>query len=126
MNITASQVQKTCATSQILEQQIMTILKTFQSEIIEASKSGLTSININVPTNFSIGNMNNKTAQTIIYDRIIKELEEREFNVKITMSTSSVTYFVRWDVETDSGDLKQMRTTIAQHLLDDKKENENK
>lgn len=124
MNITASQVQKSCATSQILEQQLNTILKTFQSAIMEASKNGLTSVNIDVPTNFSIGNMNNKTAQTIIYERLVRELEDREFNVKLSMSTSSVTYFIRWDVETDSGDLKKMRNTIAQHLIQEEKSTE--
>lgn len=122
MNITASQVQKSCANSQILDQQVKTILKTFQAEIIEASKNGLTSLNIDVPTNFSIGNMNNKTAQTIIYDRLIRELENGEFNVKIMMSTSSVTYCIKWDVETDSGELKQMRDSIASHLIQEEKD----
>jgi hypothetical protein len=117
MNITASQVQQSCVTSQVLEQKINVILKTFQASIIDASKNGLTSVNLCVPTNFSIGNMDNKTAQTIIYGRLIQELEDKEFNVKISMSTSSVTYYVRWDVETDSGDLKHMRTNIAQHLI---------
>lgn len=119
MNITASQVQNACITSQVLEAEIKTILRTFQAEIIEASKNGLTSINIKVPTNFNIANMNNKTAQTIIYDRLIKELEEREFGVKISMSTSSVTYFIDWGVETKSGDLNHMRNKIAKHLIKD-------
>ena len=121
MNITASQVKQSCTTALLLEQQITTILKTFQAEITESSKNGLTSVQINVPTNFSLGDMNNKTAQTIIYARLIKELEEREFNVKITMSTSSVTYIISWVADSDSSDLNQMRTTIAKHLLSEEK-----
>jgi hypothetical protein len=116
MNITAGQVQKSCTGAQVLEQQIKTISKTFQSEIIEASKNGSTSVIVAVPTNFNIVNMNNKTAQTIIYHRLIEELEDNGFHVKISMNTSSVSYCIRWDLEKDSGDMKKMRDTIASHL----------
>lgn len=117
MNITAEQVQKTCSGTQIIEQQIRTMLKTMQSEIIEASKNGSTSVVVSVPTNFSIVNMSNQTAQTIIYHRLIENLEENGFNVKISMDDSAVTYCIRWDIQKDHKDLKDMRNVIAAHMV---------
>lgn len=117
MNITADQVQKTCTGSQLIDMEIKSILKTFQSEIIEASKNGYTSVVVAVPTNFSIVNMNNKTAQTIVYHRLIEECEEKGFNVKLSMDQSAVTYCIRWDIKQNSGDLKEMRNIIASHIV---------
>lgn len=116
MNITADQVQKSCTGTQLIELEIKTIMKTFQSEIMEAGKNGHTSVVVAVPTNFNIVNMNNKTAQTIVYHRLIEECEERGFNVKISMDQSAVTYCIRWDIKMDSGDLNEMRNVIASHI----------
>jgi hypothetical protein len=116
MNITADQVQQSCTGTQLIELEIKTILKTFQSEIVEAGKNGYTSVVVAVPTNFSIVNMNNKTAQTIVYHRLIEECEEQGFNVKISMDQSAVTYCIRWDIKRNSGDLKEMRNIIASHI----------
>jgi hypothetical protein len=117
MNITADQVQKSCTGTQLIEQQINTILKTFQSEIVESSKNGYTSVVISVPTNFNIVSMSNQTAQTIIYHRLIDECEERGFNVKLSMNTGAVTYCIRWDIKQNGGNLKKMRNVIASHIV---------
>ena len=117
MNITASQVQKSCSGTQLIDFEINTILKTFQSEIIDAGKNGHTSVIIGVPTNFNIININNKTAQTIIYHRLIEECEKNGFNVKISLNESSVTYCIRWDIKTENTDLNEMRNIIASHMV---------
>jgi hypothetical protein len=117
MNITAEQIQKTCIHSVTLEHEILEIIKTFQNRIIEAGKYGLTGINIDIPTNFNITNMNNSTAQTIIYSRLINELEKKHFNVKIEMTKQLVRFFIRWDIQTGSDNLTQMRDNIASHLV---------
>ena len=93
MDITADQVQKSCTGSQMIDNQVKTILKTFQSEIIEASRNGYTSVIVAVPTNFSIIHTNNKTSQTIIYFRLIETLEKYGYNVKIWMQPRSRTVF---------------------------------
>jgi hypothetical protein len=117
MDITAEGVQRINTSSQILEQQITSILKTFKSEIIEASKNGETRVIIAVPSNFTIINMNNTTAQTIIYHRLIEELESKGFNVKMAMDNSVITYCIRWDIKTTDYDLKHMRDNIAGHVI---------
>ena len=60
--------------------------------------------------------MSNQTAQTIIYHRLIEECEKKGFNVTLSMSSSSVTYCIRWDIKQDSTNLKQMRDMIASHI----------
>ena len=122
MNITAEHVQKTCASSQIIEGEIKTILKTFQSEILEASKNGATNVIVAVPTNFNIANMSNKMAQTIIYHRLIGELEEKGFVISIALDDASTTYCVKWDVRNDADNLEDMRSTIASRIVNNKKE----
>lgn len=124
MNITAEQIHRVCTGTQILDQQIKTILKTMQSEILEASKNGHTNVIVSVPTNFNIVGITNQTAQTIIYHRLIEELEENGFNVKISMDNSAVTYCVRWDIKQDSGDLQEMRNIIALHVVNKKEKKE--
>lgn len=122
MNITADQIQQTCSSTQLIEHEIKTILKTMQSEIIEAGKNGSTSVVVSVPTNFNIVNMSNQTAQTIVYHRLIEDLEENGFNVKLAMEDSYVTYCIRWDIQKDDKDLKNMRNIIASHLVSVKQE----
>jgi hypothetical protein len=117
MNITADQVQKSCTGTQLIEQEIKIILKTFVSEITEASKGGYTSVVVLVPTNFNIVGMTNQTAQTLIYHRLIDECEEKGFNVKLSMDTGGVTYCIRWDIKQNDRDLKEMRNVIASHVV---------
>lgn len=117
MDITADRIQRTCAGSQVLELHIKSILKTFQSEIIEAGKSGHTRVVISVPTNFDVVSMDNKTAQTVIYHRLISECEEKGFKVKVSMDKSSTTFCIRWDIKENEGDLHKMRDKIAAHMV---------
>ena len=117
MNITAEQVQKKSSGSVILEHEIKMILKTFQSQINESAKNGSTRVVIPVPTNFNIINMNNKVAQTVIYYRLIEELKNKGFNVKISGDDSQLTFCIRWDLPTDNIDLTQMRNVIASHIV---------
>jgi hypothetical protein len=116
MNITAVQIQKSCSGTQLIEQEIRSILKTFQSEIVEAGKNGSTSVIVEVPTNFNITGMSNRTAQTIIYNRLIENVEENGFNVRVSMTESGVTYCIRWDIQKNDSDLADMRNVIASHM----------
>jgi hypothetical protein len=126
MNITANIIQKSCTGSQIIEKEINTILKTFQSEIMEASKNGYTSVVVSAPTNFNVISMSNQTAQTIIYHRLIEECEKKGFNVKLSMDTGAVTYCIRWDIKQDDKDLKAMRNIIASHIVKTVQEDDEK
>ena len=116
MNITAEQIQKSCTGTQLLNQEVKTILKTFQAEIVEAGKNGSTNVMVPVPTNFSIASMSNKTAQTIIYHRLIEDLEEHGFTVLIRSVKTVFYYNIRWDFKKDSGDLSKMQKVIAAHI----------
>ena len=117
MDITADSVKKKCNGLQLIEQEINSLLKTFKAEITEASKNGNTSVIIPVPTNFNIINMQNKTAQTIIYHRLIEECEDKGFNVRLSMDEASVTYCIRWDIKKEEYNLNSMRNKIASHMV---------
>lgn len=117
MNITAETVQQSCTGTHALDTNVKTILQTVQSHIIESSKNGCTNVIVPVPTNFNIVNMNNKTAQTIIYHRLIKEIEDCGFCVKLIFTKSSVSYHIRWDIKNEESDLNEMRKIIASRVL---------
>lgn len=123
MNITAEQIQKSCTGTQLLNQEIKTILKAFQADIIEAGKNGSTNVMIPVPTNFNIASMTNKTVQTIIYHRLIEELEEAGFTVIIKLQKSVFYYNIRWDFKKNSGDLSKMQKVIAEHVEKEPRKN---
>jgi len=116
MNITAEQVQKKSSGSVVLEREIKMIIQTFQSEINESARNGSTKAVIPIPTNFNIVNMNNQVAQTVIYYRLIKELKNKGFSVKIFVDDSQVSFCIRWDIPDDNVDLLQMRDVIASHM----------
>ena len=120
MDITADQIQQTCAGAQVIEQQISTILKTFQSEIIEASKNGYTQVVVAVPTNFNIVGMDNKTAQTIVYHSLIETVEKKGFKVRLSLKSSAVTYCIKWDITKKHSGLNNMRNIIASHMITSK------
>ena len=115
--VAAGDVRESCSGTQHIDSNIRVILRAFHSEIIEAGKNGATSVIVSVPTNFSIVNMNNKTAQTIIYHRLIEVLEKKGFNVRISLDDAVVTYCIRWDIKSDVKDLQHMREVIAAHVV---------
>jgi hypothetical protein len=116
MDITAEEVKKACTSTQLLDNAIRKILQTCKAEVIEASRNGSTNVIIPVPTNFNVGPLSNQSAQTVIYFRTLREIENKGFNVSIQMDKRSVKYCIRWDVKQDAGDMKTMNTYIATHV----------
>jgi hypothetical protein len=117
MNITADEVKRNCSSNQLLDIETNKLLKAIQSEILESSKNGLTQVVVPIPTNFSVPNVSNQTAQTIIYHRLIKEIEKNGFRVRLSMGEGTVTYCIEWDTKKDSKDLKNMRELIASRMI---------
>lgn len=117
MNITAKQVQKSCSGSSMIQSELKALFLTFKSQILDASKNGSTFVNIPVPTNFNIINMDNKEAQTIIYNKLIEELEENGFKVGIYMNDSSVIYKITWSIVSDNNEYSIMRNNIASKII---------
>ena len=116
MDIDIKQVQRLCASSAIIEQQVNILLKTIQSSILEATKEGMTKVSVPIPTNFNTSGISNKNAQIIIYDTLINEIESKGFTVEIIMTDNSVDYLIGWDLEDNNTDLSSMSKNIAQHI----------
>lgn len=117
MNISAALIQKSTVSNRVIEQETKAILASIQAEIIEASKNGVNNVIIPMPTNFNVAGITNMAAQTIIYNKIIKECESRGFVVKIRMLSGSVSYHISWNIEGNESDLKKMRDNIASHII---------
>lgn len=118
MNITARELQKNTV-SYTIDNTVKSLLSTIQCEIIDASKKDLNNVVFQLPTNFDVSSMPNKTAQTIIYSKILDILETNGFNVLIDMRKSSVSFIISWAVKCDV-DLKKMRNKIASRMIKSK------
>lgn len=115
MDLSVEDVKHMYPSTYHLEQTITAILHTFRSHIVEAAKNGEQSVKILVPTNFAIPSMKNATAQTIIYSRLIKELELKGFTVSIEMG-KTVLYTIKWDTQQDAEELDHLRVMIASRV----------
>jgi hypothetical protein len=115
MNITADQAREICSGSQIIESIANGILRSFATAIEEAVRLGSVSVMVSVPTSFNVSNMSNKTAQTIIYHKLITECEEKGFTVKLVISEGNVRYRIGW--ETTEHDTDEMCKEIAQRIF---------
>lgn len=115
MNITARELQKNTY-SYTIDNIVKNLLIAIQSDIIDASKKDLNNVVFQLPTNFDVTSMQNKTAQTIIYSKILDALELKGFNVTIDMKKNSVSYTISWAIKCDL-DLKKMRDKIASRMV---------
>ena len=118
MNINISSIKKLSVSSKVINNYIQGILINFQRHIISASKNGLNNVSIPVPANFTVAGMSNKNAQTIIYNKLIKEVEKNGFKVSLKMQNNSVIYNITWVFDEDDSNLKEMRSNIASHVED--------
>lgn len=120
MRISAAQARSMGAGTRVVEMEYANVLRAIQDVITVSGRDGLTACNVPVPVNFSAGALSNSSAQTIIYHKIITELESKGFQVRINMAPDApdnVSFDIRWDVADDSADLEQMHRNIARHRV---------
>ena len=120
MNLTADEVREECNVTTILDREVTDLLKAFRSQILDAGRSGHTATVVPVPTNFNVPHMDNKDAQIIIYHRLIEEIEESGFSVRVNLEIP-LTFEVRWDVKKDNSDLTRMKQNIYSHSIQQQK-----
>ena len=121
MNITADAMRQINVKNVLIQSEIKSIIRAFESEILEASKSGAMQVVVGVPTNFNV-NMKNSEAQTIIYHSLIEELEKNGFSVRISLSASAVTFCIKWgNTGKSESELKNMRNIISSKLIGKKR-----
>jgi hypothetical protein len=114
MELTAEYIREQCTTTVELDLQIKLILQTFKSEILEASKNGLTHVIVPVPVNFRSIDSDNATTQTIIYCRLIEHMEEKGFAVIVDWDDSHISFEIRWDLKKEDRNLARMRNVIKE------------
>lgn len=120
LKINAGDLCKHMVNSQIIDNFVSEILGRFENEILTASKEGNTSVNVDVPVNFAAGGISNKNAQIIIYYRLINELEEKDFDVKIqTFSGQRCTFQIKWANDWSDATMEHMMGIVGLHIRGD-------
>ena len=118
MNITANYIRKKYSTStEQIDREVNKILLTIESSIIEAGKNGYSNIIASIPTNFNMINISNKISKTIIYNKLIEEIENNGFDILICMDDNMVTFCISWGIQKNQNELTTMREFIAKHIM---------
>jgi hypothetical protein len=116
MNITAEQTRRLTLHNQIIDSEVKKLLECFEEKIRSVSKKGSTSTVVPVPTTFDVGHMKNSDAQTVIYYKLIKELENKGFDFVLKKGSSTVNYHISWSSKQNEQDLGKMTDVIASYL----------
>jgi hypothetical protein len=117
LEISAHEVKDACIYNHAIHDQLREIFATIQAAIRESSKHGVSKISVPLPSNFAIPGMPNKTAQTIIYHTLIKELKKNGFDVAIKVSLDVVVFNIGWQIKNSDEELVSMREDIAKYLM---------
>ena len=101
-----------------IEKELNAQLSDIGREIKDANLMGSSHIIYTLPTSMLIKNMDNKTAQVIIFDGIINELEHQGFQVqfrKINDNTQLVAR-ISWRKQYTDEVIKTMKSNIHKHM----------
>ena len=113
----ASSLKTNSTLSKYINNTTKDIIKVLSSKIINANRSGHSSIETTIPSWFNYTNTNeitNTELQLIIYNKIILFLEEKKYSVKIKTDETSTYIIIIWGTkkEYDFVALKQKLNSL--------------
>lgn len=107
---TASTLRNKVSKSIEIKRHADDIIKSIISKATSAAESNQEYISLKIPVTFDVTGIKSDNAQLLIYVEIIKELEEREFKVKIDKE-SGIWYISGWDI-TYNNDINKRQALI--------------
>lgn len=113
----ASSLKTKSTLSKYIDSTTKDIIKVLSSKIINANRSGFSTLETTIPTWFNYCNTNeisNTELQLIIYNKLILFLEEKKYAVKIQSDGSSTNMIITWGTkrEYDFEALKKKLNTV--------------
>lgn len=91
---------------------------TISNHIDAAHRIGKDNVIINLTFNFNCPNhIENKEVQLNVYYKIIKDLENKGYKVKLDITKKSATLYVSWKVTIDNEKIERMEQKIKSVLI---------
>lgn len=115
MSLQASLLKTNPTKLKHLDSEAKAILLKIDEEINNAYKADKKSINFSVPIIFNIMYMSNKDAQRGIYYRILSSLLERQYIVKIVLTSTQSIFKISWISEEEETELNTQNMLIAKY-----------
>jgi hypothetical protein len=98
-----------------LKENITSILRKINDELVIAHREGNYSIKTTMPIVFDIPNMSNKVGQRIIWYHVIRHLIDKNFRVDIHPSKDFCKLQITWITREDEQMISQQTKVIAEH-----------
>ncbi len=115
ITVTASQLQKRSPRVIALKRELAGVLQRINKEILIAARAQQCNIIYAPLLHFSIPEMSNKDAQSLIFGQVIELLEEKEFDIELTGTGDDFKFNITWDVRFSKRDVNRYHTILLKH-----------
>ena len=114
--IDAEILKKSSEQRELLRKSTTDILRSLMDDIRKAKQSYKNSITTRLPITFQIPGLSNKDAQRILWSNIIKELNKKNYRVKINPKKDSCILQIIWISKEEEYIIKEQMSLIASHI----------
>lgn len=114
--IDAEILKRSSEQKDILKKETLDILRSISDDIMKAKQSYKNSVVTTLPINFTVPGLLNKDAQRIIWSSIIKELNKKNYRVKIKPTKNKCLLKIVWISKEEESVIKQQMDLIASHI----------
>ena len=114
--IDADILKKSSEQKDILRKTTHNILRSLMDDILLAKQSYKTSVLTTLPITFNIPGMLNKDAQRILWYNLIRELNKKNYRVKINPSKDKCSILIIWISKEEESIISEQMMLIASHV----------
>jgi hypothetical protein len=119
MSVTANQLSNSCARGKEIDAIVHEQLRIIDDRLLKAERRwGRNVLAYELPTSFPIS-LEKNDAQRIIYSAVLRSLDKRGFETKISLNAESSVIYIAWLTELDAEEVAAMNALIKSKLLAD-------
>ena len=114
--VDAEILKRSSEQKELLKKTINEILRSLMDDINTAKKSYRTNVKTTFPITFSIPGLSNKDAQRIVWSSLIKEINEKNYRIKIKPSKDKCVVQITWISSEEETIIRDQMNLIASHV----------
>jgi hypothetical protein len=116
--LSAAQLNRVAPHAAVLDGIATDTLNTINDQCIDAAQNCIYSISFMLPTNLGATGISNKRAMSIVYFKIIKSLEDRDYKVNLAHDPDAQTWTlgIEWSKPGEAGGPDHMLDYVLSHL----------
>ena len=114
--IDAKILKKSSEQREVLKKETNDILRTLSDDIMKAKQSYQNNVMTTMPITFTIPGLSNKDAQRIIWNSVLKELNEKNYRVRLNPTKNKCWIKIIWISKEEEEIIKEQMNFIASHV----------